>query len=388
MKNVVLVITGSVSARLFFKLQTALEKNFNVKVLFTESACALLKEELLSFFGCKNENEIQSPHAKKLFGKGVLSDDKYPCFSLDKSGIVGEVETYQCSGQVPHVELVNWADKLVVSPCSANTLNKMANGIADGFVMSFLTAFIGTDKPMYVAPAMNTNMYRNFATQKSIKLLRENRGAIFISPTVKKLECGDFGIGALADVDTISNIVGGSVWRSPILRNDLNRIEKDCSLYDYLPTFNEPGSFGFKRTFEIHNGLDVYCRDESNVFAVEDGGVIKIEQFTGKDVESPWWEETWAIYVKGQSGVVCYGEMNKQFNFVVGDGVRAGDSLGCIRHVLPESKIRRDIRNHNNAMLHIQLFSEYFTEDIPFEVKSGVKNTLLDPTPYMQNASF
>lgn len=357
-------------------------------MLFTESARILLNEELLSFFGWKNENEIQSPHAKKLFGKGVLNDDKYPCFSLEKSGIVSEVENYQRSGKVPHIELVNWADKMVVSPCSANTLNKMANGISDGFVMSFLTAFIGTDKPMYVAPAMNTNMYRNFATQKSIKLLRENRGAIFISPTVKKLECGDFGIGALADVGTISHIVGGSVWHSPILRNDLNCAANDCSLYDYLPTFSEPGSFGFKRTFEIHNGLDVYCRDGSNVFAVEDGEVIKITQFTGKDVGSPWWEETWAIYVKGQSGVVCYGEMNKQFNFVVGDGVRVGDSLGCIHHVLPESKIRRDIRNHNNAMLHIQLFSEYFTEDIPFEVKSGVKNTLLDPTPYMQNASF
>ena len=85
-----------------------------------------------------------------------------------KGGIEYENYIYWKTGKVEHIELCNWADKVVIAPCTANTLTKMYNGIADNFVLSFLTAFLGTSKPCYVALAMNTNMYNNRAIQATI----------------------------------------------------------------------------------------------------------------------------------------------------------------------------------------------------------------------------
>jgi phosphopantothenoylcysteine decarboxylase/phosphopantothenate--cysteine ligase len=83
-------------------------------------------------------------------------------------GLEYEIEKYNETGKVEHIELCNWADKVVIAPCTANTLTKMYNGMADNFVLSFLTAFLGTYKPCYVALAMNTNMYNNRAIQATI----------------------------------------------------------------------------------------------------------------------------------------------------------------------------------------------------------------------------
>ncbi len=98
-----------------------------------------------------------------------------------------------------HIHVALEYDLLVVAPASANTVNKLSNGIADNLLLQTALAF---SKPKILAPAMNTNMYQNSFTQASLKLLRLN-GYEIIEPQSKELACGTQGIGALAEVEDI-----------------------------------------------------------------------------------------------------------------------------------------------------------------------------------------
>jgi phosphopantothenoylcysteine decarboxylase/phosphopantothenate--cysteine ligase len=80
-------------------------------------------------------------------------------------------------------------------------LGKFANGIADDML---LTTVLATKAPVYIAPAMNTNMYVHPATQNNIRILAE-RGCRFIDPDTGLLACGDEGGGRLAEPRTFSN---------------------------------------------------------------------------------------------------------------------------------------------------------------------------------------
>lgn len=57
-----------------------------------------------------------------------------------------------------------------------------------------------------------------------------------------------------------------------------------------IPQGNHPGAFGFKRKHDFHTGIDLYCNDFDSVFAIEDGIIVNIEQFTGPEVGSDWWQ--------------------------------------------------------------------------------------------------
>lgn len=100
---------------------------------------------------------------------------------------------------ITHVEDAKEADIMVVAPATANTLAKMANGIADNLLTSMILAF---GKTVVVAPAMNTNMWEHPATQHNVALLRE-RGVFVVEPGSGELACGDYGSGRMAEPDSI-----------------------------------------------------------------------------------------------------------------------------------------------------------------------------------------
>ncbi|MGI5901272.1 MAG: bifunctional phosphopantothenoylcysteine decarboxylase/phosphopantothenate--cysteine ligase CoaBC [Desulfitobacteriia bacterium] len=100
---------------------------------------------------------------------------------------------------VEHISLAKWADVVLVAPASANTLAKMAFGIADN---QLSTTLLATKAPIFVAPAMNPAMYQNPATQKNIELLKE-RGVRFIGPDRGFLACGDQGEGRMSEPEFI-----------------------------------------------------------------------------------------------------------------------------------------------------------------------------------------
>ncbi len=98
-------------------------------------------------------------------------------------------------------QLRKWADLLIIAPLTANTLAKIANGLCDNLLTCIVRAW-DYNKPLLVAPAMNTYMWDNPFTLKHLKEL-ESLSVIVIPPVAKVLACGDNGLGALADVDTL-----------------------------------------------------------------------------------------------------------------------------------------------------------------------------------------
>lgn len=105
--------------------------------------------------------------------------------------------------QPGHISLAELADVMVVAPATANIIAKMAHGIADDLLSSVLLA---TKVPIVVAPAMNTGMYENPATQANMALLKE-RGVAFVEPGVGELACGTSGPGRMAEPKSIFDFV-------------------------------------------------------------------------------------------------------------------------------------------------------------------------------------
>lgn len=161
-------ITGSIAAyKSAYLISKLVQNGFEVKVVATESA--------LKFIG---EATLEGLSNNKVF-----------------------TDTFECGEMMSHINLVKWADMTIICPASANTINKMAAGIADNLITSLFLAH-DWNKPFLIAPAMNTNMFNHFATQESLKKLSE--WGVKILPTAEGyLACGDIGKGKLLEPDEI-----------------------------------------------------------------------------------------------------------------------------------------------------------------------------------------
>ena len=94
-----------------------------------------------------------------------------------------------------HIEIASWADLFLIAPCTANSINKIAYGIADNIL---LESFLAFDKTKLIAPAANTKMLENHATLESLEILKQ-RGISIINTQSKELACKQIGNGALAE---------------------------------------------------------------------------------------------------------------------------------------------------------------------------------------------
>jgi len=100
-----------------------------------------------------------------------------------------------------HVDIGLWADAMVIAPCTASTLGKMANGIADNML---ITTYLSMKAPVFIAPAMDLDMYAHPSTRHNIDKLRAY-GNIFIEPQSGFLASGLEGKGRMEEPDVIVN---------------------------------------------------------------------------------------------------------------------------------------------------------------------------------------
>ncbi|MDD4715321.1 MAG: phosphopantothenoylcysteine decarboxylase [Oscillospiraceae bacterium] len=122
--------------------------------------------------------------------------------SLTKRKVYTELFEEYVPSSVQHISLAKRADLCLIAPATANFIGKLAGGIGDDLLTTVMMAVQGV--PVYICPAMNTNMYFNPIVQENIRRL-ESDGYRFIEPKESLLACGDLGKGALADVDLIVN---------------------------------------------------------------------------------------------------------------------------------------------------------------------------------------
>src|SRR5687767_14652 len=111
------------------------------------------------------------------------------------------VDDYDPSNPDPiaHINFSQSIDLLLIVPATANIIAKFANGVADDFLSS---TYLASNAPVLIAPAMNTSMWENPATQRNISQLK-NDGVHFVEPVAGELACKTVGTGKLEDVENI-----------------------------------------------------------------------------------------------------------------------------------------------------------------------------------------
>lgn len=119
--------------------------------------------------------------------------------TLSKNTVLSDFFHHDDGSWNSHVELGLWADVFIIAPCTANTLAKMAHGIADNLL---LTTYLSVRCPVVVAPAMDMDMYSHTATQRNITLLKQD-GVSFIEPIEGELASGLDGKGRMAEPESI-----------------------------------------------------------------------------------------------------------------------------------------------------------------------------------------
>jgi phosphopantothenoylcysteine decarboxylase len=136
-------------------------------------------------------------------------------------------QRYERDAPVLHIELRRWADLFLIAPLDANTLAKLANGLADNCLTCVWRAW-DTDRPAVLAPAMNTLMWQHPLTARHLRRLAEDAGLSppalgeddlaewidahaarlrIVAPESRRLACGDVGVGAMASVERIVEAV-------------------------------------------------------------------------------------------------------------------------------------------------------------------------------------
>ncbi|KAF8547450.1 flavoprotein [Imleria badia] len=185
--HVVLITTGSVASIKAPLIVRELLKYSNVKVQVVAT------KQSLAFY---------DPADVEAAGAQVWTDD-------DEWS-----ETYTIGDPILHIELRRWADIVLVAPCSANTLAKIAAGLCDNLVTSLLRALAPTT-PTYIFPAMNTLMYEHPLTAEHLRVVQEVIKYHVVGPIGKGLACGDVGVGAMTEWKDIVKIVVDKMQLQP-----------------------------------------------------------------------------------------------------------------------------------------------------------------------------
>jgi len=105
----------------------------------------------------------------------------------------------QDAWRMAHIELARSADTVLIAPATANVIGKLASGLADDLLTTFV---ISSKARIFIAPAMNDEMYANAIVRENCDKLKKH-GFKFIEPVKGKLACGTVGVGHLAEVEDI-----------------------------------------------------------------------------------------------------------------------------------------------------------------------------------------
>jgi phosphopantothenoylcysteine decarboxylase/phosphopantothenate--cysteine ligase len=172
-KRIILGVTGSIAAyKTAFLIRLFIKAGAEVKVVMTDSAKEFITPLTLSVL---SKNEVINASHDSLTGKWNN-----------------------------HVELGSWGDAFVIAPASANTIAKMATGIADSHL---LACYLSARCPVFIAPAMDLDMYMHPAVKKNLSTLSGFKNHMIISPADGELASGLTGEGRMEEPEQIFRIV-------------------------------------------------------------------------------------------------------------------------------------------------------------------------------------
>lgn len=168
-KNILVAVTGSIAVYKTLELIRLYKKaGANVKVIMTEAS-----------------KKFVSPLTFETLSQNKVLDDTN--------------EDWSTQSDLNHIAIGKWADIFIIAPATANTINKLSNGIADNILLQTALAY---PRVKLLCPAANTNMLQNPFTQASLKMLKLCNFKL-INTVNKELACQDIGDGAMAEVEDI-----------------------------------------------------------------------------------------------------------------------------------------------------------------------------------------
>lgn len=177
-KNIILCVTGGIAAYKSAEIIRLFKKDgADVRVVMTESA-----------------KEFITPLTLQAVSGNQIHDS---LLDADAESAMG------------HIELAKWADIILIAPCTAESLSKITHGRADDLMGALILA---TNADVYIAPAMNMNMWLDKSTQDNYKILSE-RGLSFIGPAEGEQACGDIGPGRMVEPNEIVSLISSSTKR-------------------------------------------------------------------------------------------------------------------------------------------------------------------------------
>lgn len=149
------------------------------------------------------------------------------------------LDTHDAAGGngMAHINLSRQTDVMLIAPASANTLAKIAHGMADNLLTTLVAA---RTCPLAVAPAMNVQMWNNPANQRNLALLRQDQIKI-LGPAVGEQACGETGSGRMLEAAELAELLA-DVWTLPVLAGKRVLITTGATLkplirYAVLPIF-------------------------------------------------------------------------------------------------------------------------------------------------------
>ena len=147
-----------------------------------------------------------------------------------------------------------------------------------------------------------------------------------------------------------------------------------------IPTEDEVGGFGSRRSFYHHPGIDLYCKNEEKIYAIEDGIITNIECFTGVDATptSPWWNNTWSIMIEGNFGVLGYCELKPLPHIKIGNKISEGEVIATIVPVLKKDK------GNGCTMLHLESYELNTTDHVTWLLDTPKPKELLNPRSLLE----
>ena len=190
--KVLLLITGSIAAvRIPLLVSQLVKDNYDIKCVVSQNAEKLIQPISLSI--------------------------------LSRNACILDKDQWSYNQPRPlHIDLCDWADVLIAAPLTATTLSKWVTGNADGLVSSIL---IANNKPVIVAPAMNSKMWLNPAVQKNYINIQEYPNILFLTPSEGILACDEIGVGKIPPNDLIQLALTFVLLQNkkPLYRDLLNK---------------------------------------------------------------------------------------------------------------------------------------------------------------------
>ncbi len=115
--------------------------------------------------------------------------------SLSQEKVYTELFNHENESDMDHISLSRWADIIIVSPATANTMSKISGGFADDLAS---TVILASNKKIFISPAMNVRMWEHPSNKKNVEILK-GYGYEFIGPDIGEMACGEYGEGKMIE---------------------------------------------------------------------------------------------------------------------------------------------------------------------------------------------